>query len=189
MPKFPVEIMTWHSTRRGDISTRRGIPSRCDVALEICYVTILVKRTIAVPSSPKSTSAWEAVDFVPDKNEYSINCYWAPLEVDNYTELCNARLLEQRNISPDVSPATWLSREHAPDSQNGYLVTWHASLFSRDPRIGYVKLAIPCVVHGKLQETRMFHATTTHDPRKHVTRVHCSFLVAPRVDTQVKMKL
>ena len=50
-------------------------------------------------------------------------------------------------------------------------------------------LGIPCVAHGKLHETCMFHATRKHGPHKHVTGMHCSFLVAPRVDTCVEMKL
>ena len=47
-------------------------------------------------------------------------------------------------------------------------------------------MAIPCVAHGKLHETCMFHATRKRGPRKHVTGMHCSFLVVPRVDIQCK---
>ena len=55
-------------------------------------------------------------------------------------------------------------------------------------------MATPCVAilrvaHGKLHETSMFHVTRKRGPHKHVTGIHCSFLMALRMDTQVKMKL
>ena len=57
-----------------------------------------------------------------------------------------------------------------------------------------------CHIHGyilyawlyiprKLQKKYMFHATGKHGPHKHVTGMHCSFLVAPCVHTYVKKKL
>ena len=48
------------------------------------HSAILEKRTTAVPSSPKFTSALEAVVFGPDKNEHSVNCYKVLLEVNMF---------------------------------------------------------------------------------------------------------
>ena len=50
-------------------------------------------------------------------------------------------------------------------------------------------LTIPRVAHGKLHEPCMFHATTKHGPRKHVTGMNCRFLVAPCMDMLGTVKL
>ena len=54
------------------------------------------------------------------------------------------------------------------------------------PYVAILHVAISHVTHGKLHETCMFNATRKRGPRKHVMGMHCSFLVAPCVDTQVK---
>ena len=54
------------------------------------------------------------------------------------------------------------------------------------PRVAIPWVAIPCVAHGKLYETCMLHAMKKCSPCKLVTGMHCSFLVAPRIDIQVK---
>ena len=50
-------------------------------------------------------------------------------------------------------------------------------------------VAIPHVADGKLHKMCMFHATRKRGPQKHVTDMHYGFLMAPHVDTFVKMKL
>ena len=46
-----------------------------------------------------------------------------------------------------------------------------------------------CVVYSKLHETCMFHAMRKRGPCKHVTGVHCRFLMAPHLDMHVTVKL
>ena len=42
-------------------------------------------------------------------------------------------------------------------------------------------LTIPCMAHGKLHKTCMFHTMRKRGRHKHITGMHCRFLVALRV--------
>ena len=50
-------------------------------------------------------------------------------------------------------------------------------------------LTIPCVVHCKLYKMCMFHAMRKRGPHKHIVRMNCRFVMAPRMDMCVTMKL
>ena len=46
----------------------------------------------------------------------------------------------------------------------------------------------PCMAIPHVTQD-VYHAIRKHGPHKHTMGMHCSFLVAPHVDTHLKMKL